>query len=337
MSDLHDSIRNEQLSHSEDEPADREVDSSIELRKEAEAVYTPLNEKDQVELTMSRVRQFIATPTASGRLPSDSELINFIQICKLRRLNPWCKDAFLIGYDERNHKKQIIGAKFSTIVAYQALTKRAEGNENYDGIEAGVIVEREGDFGQQLDGTFSLPTDKLVGAWSRVFRKDRSRPYFCSIVREAFDKKRSRWKDDPNGMLVKCAKAAGLREQFPNDLGGMYIHEEMPEEQPAPAERVRREDLRAVPLTADDGEVIEEDEVQVSNLDEQYLTLTVRAFYDAATIHECGELEGKLLDDSELTDKQVAIIKVSCEQRLAQIRSERGERSNDKTTLDIEA
>jgi hypothetical protein len=41
-----------------------------------------------------------------------------------------------------------------------------------------------------------------------------------------FDKGRSLWKTNPEGMIVKCAEADALRSSFPQLIGGMYLREE---------------------------------------------------------------------------------------------------------------
>jgi hypothetical protein len=40
-------------------------------------------------------------------------------------------------------------------------------------------------------------------------------------------------------MIEKCCEAFGLRRAFPNDLGGLYIEEEMPQSAEAPAQYQR--------------------------------------------------------------------------------------------------
>lgn len=53
------------------------------------------------------------------------------------------------------------------------------------------------------------------------------------------------WRTQPEHMIEKCAEAFALRRAFPNDLGGLYIEDELPpaEEFPARAQRVTAADI----------------------------------------------------------------------------------------------
>jgi len=52
--------------------------------------------------------------------------------------------------------------------------------------------------------------------------------YFREVVGTKKDgKANSRWSKAPIQMLVKCAEAAGLREAFPDEIGGQHTAEEM--------------------------------------------------------------------------------------------------------------
>ena len=201
---------------------DKEVKSAAELAKDEPSVqYTPFGETKTLTLKWSHVEKWIQVRTKSGKSASKGDIIKFMRMCELNGLNPWTGDAFLVGYDSQE------GPTFSLITAYQALAKRAEANPHFDGIKAGVIVlDKQGEL-QHRDGAFSLDDDKLVGAWCNVVRKDRKASFSVSIKRSAYDSGRSRWKKDPEGMLVKCAKAAALREAFPSTAGALYITEEV--------------------------------------------------------------------------------------------------------------
>jgi phage recombination protein Bet len=143
-----------------------------------------------------------------------------MMLCKARKLNPWEGDAYLTGYDMAD------GPQFNLITAVQALYKRAEMCDEFDGIESGVCVMR-GDVVTERTGALVLPGETLIGGWARCHRKDRKFPFYQSVQLSVYDTKYSRWKKDPSGMIQKVARSAVLREAFPNHLSGMYIREEM--------------------------------------------------------------------------------------------------------------
>lgn len=204
----------------EDKPeAENEAKAQLPATR-GEVKYIPFGEQREIALTMSHVDQWIQVRTKKGLSAAKADIIKFVKMCEAQLLNPWTGDAFLVGFDTEQ------GPRFQLLVAYKALAKRAEANENYDGIEAGIIVESNGDIISRV-GAFPHPGDELVGAWARCHRKDRSHPFEARIKRASYDKRRSRWKDDPEGMLVKVAKAATLREAFPTITGGLYVEEEL--------------------------------------------------------------------------------------------------------------
>lgn len=184
--------------------------------------YMPLGGKAAVELTFGMVRKFLCTPTKSGKQPSDAEVVKFMMLCRARELDPWVGDAYLIGYDSQN------GPQFSLITAVQALLKRAEISPQFDGIESGIVVQT-GSGIEHRDGALALEGESIVGGWAKIYRKDRKIPYSAVVKFQTFNTGRSQWAKDPAGMIVKCAKAAALREAFPTQLAGLYTDDEMGE------------------------------------------------------------------------------------------------------------
>lgn len=184
--------------------------------------YMPIGGKSTVELTVNIVRRFLCTPTKSGIQPNDVDVMKFMKLCQARELDPWTGDAFLIGYDGYNGGPPT----FSLITAIQALLKRAEMNPDYDGIEAGVVVLRDGKVDMR-QGDLLLDDEKLLGGWARVYRKSQRLPSFDSIKLSTFNSGFGRWKTDPAGMIVKCAMSSALRTAFPTQIGGLYTADEM--------------------------------------------------------------------------------------------------------------
>ena len=166
-----------------------------------------------VKLSYQIVRDFL---TKGNGTVSDQDLTQFISICKYNQLNPFLNEAYLIKYG--NSPAQMIVSK-------EALMKRAEANDQYSGIKGGIIVLRKNE-PVELEGTFYMPGDKLVGGWAEVYRRDRDFPTIAKVRLEEYDKKQSTWNEKPSTMISKVAKVQALREAFPAQLGAMYTAEE---------------------------------------------------------------------------------------------------------------
>lgn len=194
-------------------------------KEERVTEYVPFGSKDAIKLTVAMVKAYLAEPTKSGKVCTDRDATKFVALCVARKLNPFEGDAFLIGYDSQ------AGAKFNLITAHQAFLKRAELSAEYDGMKSGIIVSRKDrdNRGQLIDleGDFYLEGDVLMGGWATVYFKTRKVPMSKRIRLKRFDRGFGVWKEDPAGMICKCAEADALRSSFPTMLGGMYTKEEM--------------------------------------------------------------------------------------------------------------
>ena len=166
-----------------------------------------------VKLSYNIVRSYL---TRGNVTVTDQEVAMFISICKYNQLNPFLNEAYLIKFG--NNPAQMIVSK-------EALMKRAEANPSYDGLEAGLILLRNNEV-IEVEGNFHLPTDDILGAWAKVYRKDRSKPFVAKVNLSEYDKKQSSWTDKKATMIGKVAKVQALREAFPVQLGAMYTQEE---------------------------------------------------------------------------------------------------------------
>lgn len=183
--------------------------------------YTPFGEKNEITLSVDMVAKFISARTASGKIASHNDIVTFMMLCKSSGLNPWIKDAYLIGYDSKD------GPTFTLIVAHQSLLKRAELSSEYDGMDSGIVVIAKGSSETiQRPGTLVLPGETLVGGWAAVYRRDRSRPSAATVSLATYSTGRSRWSIDPAGMIAKVAEGAALRKAFPSTLAQCYLREE---------------------------------------------------------------------------------------------------------------
>lgn len=186
-----------------------------------QVAYCPLGEREEIVLTVAQVRNLLAVKTKSGAVPTARDIVQFMMLCQSQKLNPWTRDAYLIGYDSKN------GPVFSLVVGIGALLKRAEASKDFDGIEQGVIyLAKGGTDPLYREGDFLMETETLLGGWCRVHRKDCSHPFYDALNLGVYDTNRSIWAKDKAGMIVKCAQASALRMAFPTQLGGLYVSEE---------------------------------------------------------------------------------------------------------------
>lgn len=185
----------------------------------SQAVTYKANGED-VTISFEDVKSYIC-PVAS-----DQECKLFIELCRYNGLNPFLKEAYLIKYDKNSAATMVVGK--------DAYTKRAESHLQFDGYEAGLVVLVNGALDYR-EGSAFYPGEELVGGWAKVYRKDRSRPYFEEVRLEEYiaykDKERTtpntNWANRPGTMIRKVALVHALREAFPSMLGGLYTSEEM--------------------------------------------------------------------------------------------------------------
>lgn len=192
-----------------------------EEKKELAVVFDV--DGQEVKLTPSIVQNYIVGDNGKITMP---EFKFFTELCKARKLNPFLKEAYCVKYG--NQPAQIIVGK-------DAILKRAILNNDYNGMESGIIVQ-EIETGEIIErkGTFYIKAEeKLVGGWAKVYRKNWEHPIYSSVSFDevAQTKKdgtlNSNWASKGATMVEKVAKVRALRETFIEDLGGMYEAEEM--------------------------------------------------------------------------------------------------------------
>lgn len=175
------------------------------------------------EITLSK--DIIRNQITTNKSVTDQEINYFMAMCKSQKLDPFVKDAYLIKY--KNAPAQMIVSK-------DAFMKRAESNPQYDGFEAGVVVQGRGGKLTNRTGSLVAPGENLIGGWCNVYRKDRTHPTSVSVTLSEYSTGKSSWAKMPNTMIRKVAMVQALREAFPDVLQGLYTSEEM--EQAAPIE-----------------------------------------------------------------------------------------------------
>lgn len=192
-----------------------------------ELLVTYKVDDQEIKLTPKIVQDYLVGTTAQITM---QEFKLFTELCKVRKLNPFLREAYLIKYSNNQPASIVVGK--------DAILKRAVLNAKYNGMKSGIIVLNESGDVIERKGTFKLDSEQLVGGWAEVFRKDWENSIYCSVsLIEAIQKKgngepNSNWSKQPATMIEKVAKVRALREAFVEDLGGMYEAEEMNVELP---------------------------------------------------------------------------------------------------------
>lgn len=195
----------------------------------------------EVHLTPETVKKSLVR--GQGNV-SDQEVMMFMGLCRANKLNPFASDAYLIKYGDY---------PAAPIVSINALMKRADSFESYDGFSAGVIVQNPetGKMNKRV-GSAVYDGEKLLAGWAEVYRNDRTHTYetvvdYADAVTLAKNgAPNAQWQKRPGMMIRKTALARALREAFPNDFGNTYSDEEEAKDTYAvdigPAEVVQKED-----------------------------------------------------------------------------------------------
>jgi phage recombination protein Bet len=213
-------------------------------------------EGSNVTLTPNIMQNYLVNGGGSITMP---EFKFFTELCKVRKLNPFLKQAYCIKYGNE---------PATLVVGKDVLVERAVRHPQYDGKESGIIVLNASGEQVEKNGCFYGPDETVIGGWCRVYRKDRSHPEYMSVsVEEVASKKKDgtyniNWKSKTATMVEKVAKVRALRESFIDEFQGMYEAEEFGE-QP-----INSQPIEEVKLNKENVIEVEAEEVQEVNINE---------------------------------------------------------------------
>lgn len=186
------------------------------------AKYTAMD-GTEVTITADDVRQKLGCPHAT-----DKDLALFAAQAKMFNANPWADEIYLTGYNGKD------GWRYSVILSYHIFNRIATKQEDYDGIESGIIVGLKNGGIEYRDGAawFADMGERLLGGWAKVYRKGISHPFTVTMSRKEYDTGRAMWKSKPGFMCEKTAKAQAWRLAYPSLFSHVYESAEMGDVQP---------------------------------------------------------------------------------------------------------
>jgi phage recombination protein Bet len=103
----------------------------------------------EIKLSEGIVQQFVTK--GNGQI-SQQEAVNFIQLCRYAELNPFLNEAYLIKFGTQPAQM---------VVGKETYMKRANRNQNFDGYEAGIVVQRGDEYVQRFTAKTSVGQLKL--------------------------------------------------------------------------------------------------------------------------------------------------------------------------------
>lgn len=189
-------------------------------------ITIPTDNGKEMHLSTQDIKNLIGNEQVN-----EEDLKSFMLKCYFKKINPFNNEAYLIVYK----------GKGTMITSKEFFYKKAEEHPKFDGIEAGIIIQR-GNEVIHVNGSFYLPTDIVVGGWARVWRKDMSKPFtseisFNEYAGTRYDRNNNcyaytdMWAKKPATMICKVAKVQALREAFTAEFGGLYTAEEQNKEE----------------------------------------------------------------------------------------------------------
>ena len=175
---------------------------------------------NEITLTADTIRNLISdNPDIT-----DKECVTFAALCKSHKIDPFIKEAYLVKYGDKP-AQMIVGKDY--------WMKQAGAHPQYDGMEAGVtVINRDGEIIRREGTMVGGSTERLIGGWARVFRKDRKVSSYAEVSISEYSTGRSMWKPADKGgkpatMIRKVAVVQALREAFPETFSGLYDSSEM--------------------------------------------------------------------------------------------------------------
>lgn len=122
-------------------------------------------------------------------------------------LDPLRKQIWGWKQKNKNGKDELI-----ILTSIHGKLGKADATGKYDGYDTEKEYDKDG---------------HVVSITCIVHRKDQSRPTIFKALRTEYDKKHALWLEKPEMMLEKCALSMALSRAFPEELGGLYVPEEM--------------------------------------------------------------------------------------------------------------
>lgn len=175
----------------------------------------PRNIDDPSKLTKDKIQ--LITDTVARSATKD-ELQLFLLVCRRSGLDPFARQIYFVKrYDSATGESR--GVIQTGIDGFRAI---AEKTGEYAGSDEPVFVEPKDPAKDKYPVKATVAVYRIVKGQKVSFTASARWDEYYPGEKLGF-----MWRKMPYAMLGKCAEAQALRKGFPQNLGGLYIHEEM--------------------------------------------------------------------------------------------------------------
>lgn len=212
--------------------------ASAQVVKASDQSALQIDRPQFAELTRDQV-ELLKDTICKGA--TDDELRLFVEVCKLKRLDPFSKQIHPVKRWDSTLKREVMSYQ-TGIDGFRVIGERGMG---YAGQDGPYWCGKDGDWKDVW-----LSGDPPMAAKVGIYRSGFAKPiYGIAIYREYVQTKsdghpNSMWQKMPASQLAKCAESLAWRKAFPENLSGLYTHEEMGQADVEPTPQVVKESTR---------------------------------------------------------------------------------------------
>lgn len=198
---------------------------------------TELQKQASTELTIAE-NQSNFTPAQKTALAhmgvedaTEDDLKVFFHQVKRTGLDPFARQIHMIGRNAFNPKTNSWGVKYTIqtgIDGYRLIGRRAaDQSQDTISVEPPEWLHNDGTWRPAWSKQWGMPLA------ARVTLKRAGQPFTAVAMMDEYQQTKKdgnltqMWAQRPAGQLAKCAEALAWRMAFPQDLAGLYTHEEM--------------------------------------------------------------------------------------------------------------
>ena len=168
------------------------------------------NDNIKIPISIALLTKFFK-PKQGERPPTDVEVVMFANMIIAQGCNPYLEECWPV----------FTHGQWKPIISAQKRIAKAQSMPEYDGYEWGWITKDN--VRHEAGPTGAASVDNTVGAWGRVYFKNRKVPFYHEILFEEYSHGTR-----PVTMLLKTMRDQTHKYAFANQMGNLVTENESP-------------------------------------------------------------------------------------------------------------